>query len=179
MDTGDQVFDWLDAEADKRAHAGLTRRLRPRPATSDELDLAGNDYLGLAREKRVAGAAAAAALRWGAGATGSRLVTGSLELHAELEYELARFCGFPAALVFSSGFTANLGAITALARSFSIQARSWNVIRLSAGPPTRRAWSSIALKSSPWLPVTAIVSPVTALCTSASPPEAACHWSCA
>ncbi|TNC24301.1 8-amino-7-oxononanoate synthase [Amycolatopsis alkalitolerans] len=110
----EQVFDWLDAEADRRAEAGLTRRLNPRPASSAELDLAGNDYLGLARDKRVAGAAAAAALRWGAGATGSRLVTGSTELHAELEHELARFCGFQAALVFSSGFTANLGAVTAL-----------------------------------------------------------------
>ncbi|GAA3578096.1 8-amino-7-oxononanoate synthase [Amycolatopsis ultiminotia] len=108
------VFDWLDTEAAKRAEAGLTRRLRPRPAQQDELDLAGNDYLGLARDKRVAGAAAAAALRWGAGSTGSRLVTGSTELHAELEHELARFCGAQAALVFSSGFAANLGAVTAL-----------------------------------------------------------------
>lgn len=110
----EQVFDWLDGEASRRADAGLTRRLRPRAATSSELDLAGNDYLGLARDKRVAGSAAAAALRWGAGSTGSRLVTGSTELHAELEHELARFCGVQAALVFSSGFTANLGAVTAL-----------------------------------------------------------------
>ncbi|WP_216208685.1 8-amino-7-oxononanoate synthase [Amycolatopsis aidingensis] len=110
----EQVFDWLDAEAEKRAEAGLVRRLRPRTAESAELDLAGNDYLGLARDKRVAGAAAAAALRWGAGSTGSRLVTGSTELHAELEHELARFTGAQAALVFSSGFTANLGAVTAL-----------------------------------------------------------------
>jgi 8-amino-7-oxononanoate synthase len=110
----EQVFDWLDAEANRRADAGLIRKLRPRAASSTELDLAGNDYLGLARDKRVAGAAAAAALRWGAGSTGSRLVTGSTELHAELEHELARFCGFQAALVFSSGFTANVGAVTAL-----------------------------------------------------------------
>ncbi|SFO85555.1 8-amino-7-oxononanoate synthase [Amycolatopsis arida] len=110
----EHVFDWLDTEADKRAAAGLVRRLRPRGSDAGELDLAGNDYLGLARDKRVAGAAAAAALRWGAGATGSRLVTGSTELHAELEHELARFCGAQAALVFSSGFAANLGAVTAL-----------------------------------------------------------------
>ncbi|WP_312871788.1 8-amino-7-oxononanoate synthase [Amycolatopsis acididurans] len=114
MDGHERVFDWLDTEAEKRAKAGLTRKLRPRAAASDELDLAGNDYLGLARDKRVAGAAAAAALRWGAGSTGSRLVTGSTELHTELEHELARFCGFQAALVFSSGFTANLGAVTTL-----------------------------------------------------------------
>jgi len=110
----DQVFDWLDVEAEKRAEAGLVRKLRIRQAQEPELDLAGNDYLGLARDKRVAGAAAAAALRWGAGATGSHLVSGTTEIHAELEHELARFCGTQAALVFSSGFTANLGAVTAL-----------------------------------------------------------------
>ncbi|WP_343064011.1 8-amino-7-oxononanoate synthase [Haloechinothrix aidingensis] len=110
----EHVFAWLDDEAERRSQAGLVRRLRPRSATAEEIDLAGNDYLGLARDKRVTSAAAAAALRWGAGATGSRLVTGSTELHAELEHELARFCGAEAALVFSSGFTANLGAITTL-----------------------------------------------------------------
>ncbi|WP_116048372.1 8-amino-7-oxononanoate synthase [Amycolatopsis palatopharyngis] len=110
----EQVFDWLETEAQRRAEAGLVRRLRARTPDTGELDLAGNDYLGLAREKRVAGAAAAASLRWGAGSTGSRLVTGSTELHAELEHELARFCGTQAALVFSSGFAANLGVVTAL-----------------------------------------------------------------
>lgn len=110
----EQVFDWLETEAQRRTEAGLVRRLRARTPDTGELDLAGNDYLGLAREKRVAGAAAAASLRWGAGSTGSRLVTGSTELHAELEHELARFCGTQAALVFSSGFAANLGAVTAL-----------------------------------------------------------------
>jgi 8-amino-7-oxononanoate synthase len=108
------VFDWLDVHAADRARAGLTRRLRPRQADSDLLDLASNDYLGLARDKRISGAAAAATLRWGAGSTGSRLVTGTTDLHGELEHELARFCGAPAALVFSSGFLANLGAITTL-----------------------------------------------------------------
>ncbi len=108
------VFDWIDTRADERRRAGLTRRLRPRRPDSDLLDLAGNDYLGLSRDKRVTGAAAAATLRWGAGSTGSRLVTGTIEAHTELEHELAAFCGTQAALVFSSGFTANLGAVTAL-----------------------------------------------------------------
>ncbi|TCO56848.1 8-amino-7-oxononanoate synthase [Actinocrispum wychmicini] len=112
--TGDRVFDWIDARADERRRAGLTRQLRPRPADSTLLDLAGNDYLGLSKDKRVSGAAAAAALRWGAGSTGSRLVTGTTELHTELEHALATFCGAQAALVFSSGFAANLGVITAL-----------------------------------------------------------------
>ncbi|MFJ2647819.1 8-amino-7-oxononanoate synthase [Streptomyces sp. NPDC087420] len=92
----------------------MVRTLRPRAADSPLVDLASNDYLGLARHPSVTAAAAEAALRWGAGATGSRLVTGSTALHAELESELAEFCGFEAALVLSSGYAANLAALTAL-----------------------------------------------------------------
>ncbi|MEV2252853.1 8-amino-7-oxononanoate synthase [Streptomyces sp. NPDC050147] len=109
-------FDWIDEQASLRARAGLVRTLRPRPADAgDLLDLASNDYLGLARHPEITEGAAAAARRWGGGATGSRLVTGSTELHAELERELAEFCGFEAALVLSSGYAANLAAVTALA----------------------------------------------------------------
>ncbi|MEV6751050.1 8-amino-7-oxononanoate synthase [Streptomyces sp. NPDC051214] len=109
-------FDWIDEQASLRARAGLVRTLRPRPADAGGLlDLASNDYLGLARHPEITEGAAAAARRWGGGATGSRLVTGSTELHAELERELAEFCGFEAALVFSSGYAANLAAVTALA----------------------------------------------------------------
>ncbi|MEU9954223.1 8-amino-7-oxononanoate synthase [Streptomyces sp. NPDC050982] len=108
-------FEWIDEQARSRRRAGLVRTLRPRPADSPLLDLAGNDYLGLARHPEVTGAAAGAARTWGAGATGSRLVSGSTELHAELERELAEFCGFESALVFSSGYAANLAAVTALA----------------------------------------------------------------
>ncbi|MFJ9330188.1 8-amino-7-oxononanoate synthase [Streptomyces sp. NPDC101230] len=107
-------FDWIDDEARRRAEAGLVRLLRPRSAEAGLLDLASNDYLGLTRHPEVAAAAAAAAHRWGAGATGSRLVTGTTELHTELERELADFCGFEAALVLSSGYAANLAALTAL-----------------------------------------------------------------
>ncbi|MFC5905967.1 8-amino-7-oxononanoate synthase [Streptacidiphilus monticola] len=107
-------FAWL-AQADRdRREAGLVRAVRPRPAESGLLDLASNDYLGLVRHPRVTEAAADAARRWGGGSTGSRLVTGSTELHAELERELAEFTGAEAALVFSSGYTANLAALTAL-----------------------------------------------------------------
>ncbi|MFE5509811.1 8-amino-7-oxononanoate synthase [Streptomyces sp. NPDC056529] len=108
------AFDWTAAEARRRADAGLVRTLRPRAAESDLLDLAGNDYLGLTRRPEVTGAAAEAARRWGAGSTGSRLVTGTTLLHTDLERELAAFCGFEAALVFSSGYTANLAVLTAL-----------------------------------------------------------------
>ncbi|WP_079271586.1 8-amino-7-oxononanoate synthase [Streptomyces lydicus] len=108
------AFDWIDVAQTERQRAGLVRTLRPRPARSPLLDLAGNDYLGLARHPEVTHGAAEAAHRWGAGATGSRLVTGSTELHAHLETELAGFCGFEAALVLSSGYAANLAAVTAL-----------------------------------------------------------------
>ncbi|HEY9373932.1 8-amino-7-oxononanoate synthase [Streptomyces sp.] len=108
------AFDWTDAEARRRAEAGLVRTLRPRAAEPDVLDLAGNDYLGLTHRAEIKEAAAEAARQWGAGSTGSRLVTGSTRLHARLERELAEFCGFEAALVFSSGYTANLAALTAL-----------------------------------------------------------------
>jgi 8-amino-7-oxononanoate synthase len=109
--------DWLAARAAEREQAGLTRTLRPRPARSSALDLAGNDYLGLATDPRVCAAAADAAQQWGAGSGASRLVTGSLDLHAELEAQLAAFCGQPAALAFSTGYHANLGVVTALADS--------------------------------------------------------------
>jgi 8-amino-7-oxononanoate synthase len=105
----------LRTRAADREASGMRRVLRPRPAHDGLLDLASNDYLGLARDSRVTAAAAAAAVRWGAGATGSRLVTGSTDLHASLERDLATFVGAEAGLVFSSGYLANLGAVTALA----------------------------------------------------------------
>ncbi|MEO6701333.1 MAG: 8-amino-7-oxononanoate synthase [Jatrophihabitantaceae bacterium] len=111
----DWPADWLAAQAAGRQTAGLHRQLRPRPEHSTVLDLASNDYLGLARDQRLARAAIEAMRAWGTGATGSRLVTGTIELHAELERELAELVGAPAALVFSSGYLANLGAVTALA----------------------------------------------------------------
>jgi 8-amino-7-oxononanoate synthase len=110
----------LRQAAAARAAAGLHRELRPRAADDDLLDLASNDYLGLARDPRVTGAAAEAALRWGAGSTGSRLVTGSTDLHSRLEADLADFVGARAGLVFSSGYLANLGAVTALAGAGSL-----------------------------------------------------------
>jgi 8-amino-7-oxononanoate synthase len=94
---------WLAAEAAAREAAGLARRLHPREATGPVLDLAGNDYLGLTRHPRVTAAAAGAAVRWGAGAGASRLVTGTLGLHGDLEAALARLTGWPAALAFSTG----------------------------------------------------------------------------
>jgi 8-amino-7-oxononanoate synthase len=108
-------LQWLADQAARRQEAGLARRLHPRRADGTLTDLAGNDYLGLARDRRVIAAAAEALHRWGVGSTGSRLVTGTTELHAELEAALAEFAGAQAALVFSSGYAANLGAVTTLA----------------------------------------------------------------
>jgi 8-amino-7-oxononanoate synthase len=107
--------EWLAARAAERAGAGLQRSLRPRAADDDLLDLAGNDYLGLGRHPEVVAAAAAAARTWGAGAGASRLVTGTLALHDELETALADLTGRPAALVTSTGYQANLAVVTALA----------------------------------------------------------------
>lgn len=105
----------LRALAEDRVAAGQHRELRPRPAGGDGLlDLAGNDYLGLSGHPAVVAGAVQAAREWGAGATGSRLVTGSTALHAALESALAAFVGAPAGLVCSSGYAANLAAVVAL-----------------------------------------------------------------
>ncbi|WP_260680754.1 aminotransferase class I/II-fold pyridoxal phosphate-dependent enzyme [Arthrobacter sp. KBS0703] len=105
---------WLERQAAVRDRRGLVRRPLPRTADERFIDLASNDYLGLAADPRVAGAAAAAASLWGAGATSSRLVAGTTRLHLDLEEELALLAGMESALVFSSGYLANLGVITAL-----------------------------------------------------------------
>ncbi|MFI6232904.1 8-amino-7-oxononanoate synthase [Micromonospora sp. NPDC050784] len=111
------MADWLaalDRRAELRAKAGLTRRLHPRPAHDQMTDLAGNDYLGLATHPEVTAAATAALSAYGLGATGSRLVRGSTDAHRALEEDLARWLGTDGALVFSSGYLANLGALRAL-----------------------------------------------------------------
>ena len=112
-------MSWLstmDEEAAARAEVGLARELRPRPAGDAMIDLAGNDYLGLAGHPDVIAAAAGALAAYGLGATGSRLVRGSTDLHAVLEEALAQHLQCDSALVYSSGYLANLGAIRALVR---------------------------------------------------------------
>ena len=73
-----------------------------------------NNYLGLTHDPRVVEAARQALVRFGTSCTGSRFLNGTLELHEELEGRLAKFLKKEAALVFSTGFQANLGAISAL-----------------------------------------------------------------
>ena len=110
---------WLAERSDLRAARGVERfdpvlRLGgPRHGPRDPLDLASNDYLGLARDERVVGAAHEALDRYGASATASRLVTGTLPVHRDLEAALCRLAGQPSALAFSTGYAANLGVLTA------------------------------------------------------------------
>lgn len=103
--------------------AGLLRRVRPLESASEPevilngrrvLCLASNNYLGLAAHPEVVDAAAEAAHRFGAGAGSARLITGGLLLHDELEARLAAFKGTESALLFSSGYLANLGTVAAL-----------------------------------------------------------------
>jgi glycine C-acetyltransferase/8-amino-7-oxononanoate synthase len=103
---------------------GLHRRLRlvsgpqgPRVLLGGRpvLLLCSNNYLGLAEHPKVRTAAAEAAMRWGAGAGASRLISGNMEPHRGLETRLAEFKGYEAALLFGSGYLANTGTIAALA----------------------------------------------------------------
>jgi 8-amino-7-oxononanoate synthase len=104
---------------------GLRRRLRlvsgpqgPRVLLDGRpvLLLCSNNYLGLADHPRVRQAAAEAAMRWGVGAGASRLISGNMKLHSHLEKRLAAFKGKERALLFGSGYLANLGTVAALAR---------------------------------------------------------------
>jgi glycine C-acetyltransferase/8-amino-7-oxononanoate synthase len=103
---------------------GLRRRLRliggpqgPRVTLDGRpvLLLCSNNYLGLADHPRVRGAAAEAAMRWGTGAGASRLISGNMLPHRQLEERLAGFKGYESALLFGSGYLANMGTIAALA----------------------------------------------------------------
>ena len=106
------------------ADAGLRRELRTISGPQgrrvyldgrEVLLLCSNNYLGLANDPVVTQAASSAATRWGTGAGASRLVSGSMVLHSQLEQQLAGFHSFDGALLFGSGYLANLGTITALA----------------------------------------------------------------
>jgi 8-amino-7-oxononanoate synthase len=78
------------------------------------LNLSSNDYLGLAGDSRLIRASQEAAARWGAGSTASRLIVGTLGLHHEVEEEVAAFKDTARAVLFNSGYMANVGVIAAL-----------------------------------------------------------------
>ena len=104
----------IDAELAARKAEGLWRTCRV--ASPELVNLSSNDYLGLANDVRVKTAAAEAAMRYGAGSGASRLVTGTQPPHLALERRLAAFKGTEAAIVYSTGYMANVGAITALVK---------------------------------------------------------------
>jgi 8-amino-7-oxononanoate synthase len=116
----------LEAELSQLEARGLRRRLRPLATAPDpEIEIDGrpvllfssNNYLGLATHPELRAAARAAIDRWGCGAGASRLIAGHTDLHAEVERRLAAFKGTEAALLFPSGYQANLGVIGALAHA--------------------------------------------------------------
>ncbi|MEX0951783.1 MAG: aminotransferase class I/II-fold pyridoxal phosphate-dependent enzyme, partial [Gammaproteobacteria bacterium] len=78
------------------------------------LNFSSNDYLGLATDRRLVAAAQQALERYGVGSGGSQFISGYHPLHAELEQRLAEFTGRDRALLFASGYQANLGTFTAL-----------------------------------------------------------------
>src|SRR5262245_48901455 len=116
--------DFVTRELACRQAAGLARTLRQVDGAQDRwvsmdgrdvLLLCSNNYLGLANHPALREAAAKAAADYGVGAGASRLISGSMRLHGELEEQLAAFKRAEAALLFTSGYQANIGTITALA----------------------------------------------------------------
>lgn len=81
------------------------------------INFSSNDYLDLARDRRLKDAAIRTVEELGCGATAARLMTGHLKLHEQLEADLAQMMGTEATLVFGSGFLTNLGVLTALAKA--------------------------------------------------------------
>ncbi len=110
-----RLDEQLQTELAQREANGLRRKLRAIPHRV--LDLASNDYLGLSQDARVIDAAIEAAKTFGTGARASRLVSGNLPIHLQLESELARFKKTESALLFSSGYAANLAVVSILARA--------------------------------------------------------------
>ncbi|MGE0355574.1 MAG: 8-amino-7-oxononanoate synthase [Burkholderiales bacterium] len=103
-------------------------------------NFASNDYLGLANHPRIREAARAAIDRYGFGAGASPIVTGHTRLHEEAELAFAHFAGLPRALLFPSGYAANLGILTALAeRSAAIFADRLDHACLNDGALLSRA----------------------------------------
>jgi len=116
-------YDWLDRSLDSIHKANWyrsTQTITSKAGTIATIDgremlmFASNNYLGLAGDHRLIKAAIGATEMYGTGSTGSRLVTGHLALHEELERLIADLKNTEAALVFSSGYLANLGAISAI-----------------------------------------------------------------
>ena len=111
---------WQQRLAAARANRQQAQRWRTRQVVASDasgaaVDFAGNDYLGLAQDPRVSEAQAQGARLYGAGAGASHLVSGHLDVHDALEEALAHWTGRQRALLFSTGYMANLGVLQALA----------------------------------------------------------------
>src|SRR5258706_584464 len=114
---------FINAELQKIKDAGLYRKLRCVEGDQDAtllldgcegINFSSNNYLGIANHPALATAAKAAIDRYGCGSGASRLISGNMTLHEELETKLAKFKGCEAALVFNSGFQANTGILATL-----------------------------------------------------------------
>jgi len=118
------AVDFISKELKALQDAGLYRRLRRVEGAQDAtltidgrevINFSSNNYLGIANHPSLAAAAKAAIDRYGCGSGASRLISGNMTLHEELEAKLAEFKGTQAALVFNSGFQANTGILSTLA----------------------------------------------------------------
>jgi len=116
-------YSWLNKSLDTIHRANWYRSVKTiarKPGAVVELlgkpviNFASNDYLGLAGDERLIDAAVAATQAYGTGSTGSRLLSGHRELHRQLESAIANLKQTEDALVFSSGYLANLGTVSAL-----------------------------------------------------------------
>ncbi|MBE7384145.1 MAG: 8-amino-7-oxononanoate synthase [Leptolyngbya sp. SIO1E4] len=123
---GSHAYQWIDKALNTIHRAHWHRAVQPLEGKAGPLmtlngqpvvNFASNDYLGLAGDPRLAEAAIAAIQTYGTGSTGSRLLSGHRPLHDELEQAIATWKGTEAAIVFSSGYLANIGTLSALVGS--------------------------------------------------------------
>jgi 8-amino-7-oxononanoate synthase len=116
-------FDFIESELSRLKEAGLYRKLRRVEGDQgptlildgrEVINFSSNNYLGIANHPALGEAAKSAIDRYGCGAGASRLISGNMTLHEELESKLAEFKGTEAALVFNSGFQVNTGVISTM-----------------------------------------------------------------
>ena len=139
--------------------AGLLRQLRPmngpqgprlRVDGREVINFSSNDYLGLANDPILRDAATRAIERYGVGAGASRLVCGNFAPYAELEARLAEFKGKQAAVVFSSGYAANVGTIGALVARVTPSSSTSSTTPASLTAPARAARPSASIRTAIW-----------------------------
>ncbi len=121
MDVFQKCNEWTDAEDARKAgiypyFRALSSAQQPvvKIGDRDVVMLGSNNYLGLTNDPEVKQATVEAAMKYGSGCAGSRFLNGNLDLHLRLEERLAEFLGYGSAVVFATGFQANLGALSSL-----------------------------------------------------------------